>query len=242
MERLLQDRIAVVTGAGKGIGKACALTLAEQGATVYAVARSAADLDALAAQAAELAGAIRPRPGDVTDEAFVQALFAGLDRECGRLDILVNNAGIAPGGSIFDADPATFKACLDLNIWAVFLCTQQACRLMRPAGRGKIVCIGSVRSHWTEGGSAGAYNASKYGVRGFVESVARELHGSGLNIAVSLLCPGAVDTPLTNPQGLPQTNWLRPEDISRAMLHAVTAPDGVNVFDTIVIPMAQRPW
>ena len=79
-------------------------------------------------------------------------------------------------------------------------------------------------------------------MRGLTESVARQLHGSGLNIAVSLVCPGVVDTTLTNPKREERPGWLRAGDIARAVLHAATAPAGVNVFDTIVIPMSQKPW
>lgn len=240
MSGQLTGKVAVVTGAGKGIGRAVTTRFVTEGATVVAVARTAADLDALAGEVSG-PGQVIGRPGDITDRGFVEALFAAVADSPGRLDILVNNAGIAPSGSIFDMDPERFRACLELNLWAAFLCTQQAARLMRSAG-GKIVNIGSVRSHWTEGGSAGAYNASKYGLRGFTESVARELHGSGHRIAVSLICPGVVDTPLTNPSRVARPDWLDPDDIARAVLHTVTAPLDVNVYDTIVIPLHQRPW
>jgi NAD(P)-dependent dehydrogenase (short-subunit alcohol dehydrogenase family) len=158
------------------------------------------------------------------------------------LDILVNSAGMAPFASIFDMDPADFRACLDVNVWSAFMCMQQALRIMRRAGRGKIINVGSVRSHWSESGDAGAYTASKQALRGLTESVAREIHGSGLEIAVGLVCPGVVDTTLTNPAREPRPEWLRAEDVAEAILHAVSAPSRVNVFDTILFPASQRPW
>ena len=240
--RLLLDAIAVVTGAGRGIGRAVAALFAAHGATVYAVARTEGDLLSCASEATDECGTIIPVPGDVTDPSFVTALFRRIDDEAGGLNILVTSAGIAPFASVFEMDPADFRACLDLNVWAVFLSMQQALRMMRRAGRGKIINVGSVRSHWSESGDAGAYNASKQGVRALTESVARELHGSGLNIAVGLVCPGAVDTSLTNPSGEPKPDWLRAEDVAEAVLRAVSAPSRVNVFDTVLFPTSQSPW
>ncbi|MCC7491139.1 MAG: SDR family oxidoreductase [Fimbriimonadaceae bacterium] len=239
-EPLLAGRTAIVTGAGKGIGRAVSKALLAAGASVVGVARTAADLAAVAAEVGDLP--FDPQVGDVCDEAVVERVFAQVDATYPRLDILVNNAGQAPFGSICELAPARFRECLELNIWAAFLWTQQAVRRMRDGGGGKIVNIGSVRSHWTEAGDAGAYNASKFGLRGFTESVARELQGSGLRIAVSLICPGLVDTPLVNPQGRELPHALQAEQIARAVLHTVSAPLDVNVYDTIVMSTSQRPW
>lgn len=239
----LVGKVALITGAGRGIGAACARLLAEHGATVWLTARTAAELDRVAAEIAARGGVARAIAGDITDDAFVERLFAAVEAEHGRLDILVCSAGIAPGGGVEEQTVQALRDCLELNVVAVFACIQQAVRLMnRTGGEGKIVSIGSVRSHWTEGGSGGAYNASKYALRGMVESIARQLHGSGSRIAVGLVCPGVVDTTLTNPSGAPRSEWLQDADVARAVLHAVTAPPGVNVFDTTVIPMVQRPW
>jgi 3-oxoacyl-[acyl-carrier protein] reductase len=238
---LLEDKVAVVTGAGRGIGRAVAIRFAACGATVFAVARTAGDLDQVASDP-DAHGRVVPTPGDVTDLSFVQDVFREVNETRGRLDILVNNAGCAPFGSIFEMDPADFRSCLELNVWSAFLCTQQAVRIMRKRGRGKIINIGSVRSHWSEAGDAGAYNASKYGLRGFTESVARELHGQGINISVGLVCPGVVDTGLTNPGGEPRPGWLKPDDVARAVLQAAAAPDGINVFDTVLFSTSQKPW
>lgn len=239
----LDGKIALVTGAGRGIGRATAELLAERGATVVLVARTAEQLDEVAAGIRAAGGQATPIPGDVTDDAFVERLFAAVRDEFGRLDILVNNAGIAPGGTVEELPVEKFRQCLELNVVAVFALTQQAVRLMKEAGAGgKIINIGSVRSHWTEAGSGGAYNASKYGLRGLTESVARQLHGTVPPIAVGLVCPGVVDTTLTNPKQEPRPDWLSPATVAQAVLHAVTAPDHINVFDTILFPTSQKPW
>jgi len=239
----LEGKVALVTGAGKGIGHSVAERFVREGATVIGAARTEADLDRLAANLEEAPGTFVSIPGDVTNEGFVESLFDEVRSRFGRLDILVNNAGIAPGGPVETLAVSDVRRCLELNVTAAFHCMQQAVKLMKETGdAGKIINIGSVRSHWTEGGGGGGYNASKYGIRGMTESVARQLHGSGSRIAVSLVCPGVVDTPLTNPNGEEKPAWLRPEDIARSVLHVATAPPEVNVFDVIVIPMAQKPW
>lgn len=239
----LQGKIALVTGASRGIGRAIAELFAQHGATVVLTARTASALEQVAATIRQANGEAIPIAGDITDENFVEQLFKTIRERFGRLDILINNAGIAPGGSVETLSVQAFRDCLEVNVIAAFACMQQAVRLMKETGgTGKIINIGSVRSHWTESGGGGAYNASKVGLRAMTESVARELHGSGLNIAVGMVCPGVVDTTLTNPNREPRLGWLEPETIAYAVLHAVTAPPGVNVFDITLFPTFQKPW
>ena len=240
----LKGNVALVTGAGRGIGRACAVRLAEHGATVFVTSRTKAELHKLAAEIKDAGGKAVAVPGDLTQQAFVEKLFAQIEKECGGVDIVVNNAGIAPFGLAQDLDVARFRAGLELNVVAAFACSQQAIRLMKKnKAAGKIINIGSVRSHWTEGGDSGAYNASKYALRGMTESIARQLHREENNkIAVSIVSPGIVDTTLTNPSRSPQPTWLRAETIADAVLHAAAAPDNVNVYETIVFPTTQAPW
>ena len=130
-----------------------------------------------------------------------------------------------------------------INVVAAFACTQAAVRFMkRLAVPGKIINIGSVRSHWTEAGDGGAFNASKFALRAITESIARQLHGDGSDISVGLVCPGVVDTPLTNPDGEDKPDWLKPSDVAAAVLHTISAPAKVNYFDTTLFPTSQRPW
>ena len=239
----LRDAVALVTGAGRGIGRAVSELLARHGAHVVLTARTASQIEQAASAITDAGGRATAIAGDVTDEAFVERLFATVHERFGRLDVLVNNAGTAEFGTIEEMPVSALRETLEVNVVAVFLCMQQAVRLMTAVGNpGKIINVGSVRSHWTEVGDAGAYNASKYAVRGMTESVARQLHGSGRNISVGMVCPGVVDTHLTNPDGGERPGWLVPETVARAVLHAVTAPPDVNVFDTVVIPTVQKPW
>ena len=239
----LKGKVALVTGAGRGIGQAVAELLAPRGAHVVLTARSAGELRAVAKAIRARRGRATVLAGDVTDGAFVEQLFATIRERFGRVDIVVNSAGMAPFGPVEDLAPERLQAVLELNVTGVFRCMQQAVRLMKETGGvGKIVNIGSVRSHWTEAGDGGAYNASKYGLYGMTESVARQLHGSGLKIAVSMVCPGVTDTPLTNPRREPRPGWLAPETVAQAVLFAVTAPPDVNVFDITLFSVTQKPW
>ncbi|HVF10974.1 MAG TPA: SDR family oxidoreductase [Abditibacteriaceae bacterium] len=239
----LHGKVALVTGAGRGIGRAVAEVLAQHGATVVLTARTQPEIEQVATVINVAGGQAWAMPGDITDEPFVEQLFAAIHERHRRVDIVVNNAGIAPFGPVEELPVQEFRRCLELNVIAVFMCLQQAIRLMKETGgSGKIINIGSVRSHWTEAGDSGAYNASKYALRGLTESVARQLHGSGLNIAVSLVCPGVVDTTLTNPKGEPRPGWLQPETVAQAVLHAALAPPAVNIFDITLFPLEQKPW
>ena len=240
---LLQGKVALVTGSSRGIGRATAEKLAEHGATVVLTARTTSGLDQALEAIRQKGGQAVSIPGDITDEGFVDSLFEAIRERYGRLDIVVNSAGIAPFGPVEELPVKAFRDCLEVNILAAFMCMQRAVRLMKETGaHGKIINIGSVRSHWTEAGDGGAYNASKAGLRAMTESIARQLHGSGVNIAVGLVCPGIVDTTLTNPGQQPRPDWLSPETVAEAVLHAVTAPPDVNIFDITLFPTFQKPW
>ena len=240
---ILSGKVAVVTGSGRGIGRATAELLASEGATVVLTARTRGQLQLTEEAINRSGGAACVLDGDLTDEEFVSSLFSYVETELGRLDFLVNNAGVAPSGPVEELRVSLLRQCLEINVVAAFACTQAAVRIMkRRKISGKIVSIGSVRSHWTEAGDSGAYNASKYALRAMTESIARQLHGDGSDISVGLVCPGVVNTPLTNPDGQDRPDWLRPADVAAAVLHALAAPGKVNYFDTTLFPTSQRPW
>ena len=237
----IQGKIALVTGSGRGIGKACAEMLAANGATVYITARSEDQLKQVAGVIAAAGGKAIMVPGDLTVDSFVDKLFDQIEAESGRIDILVNSAGIAPFGSVDDVTVQKFRDGMELNVLALYACTRRAVALMKKHdSTGKIINIASVCGLWSSGGGH-AYVCSKFAVRAMTECLAREMASQKLNIAVGCISPGLVDTPLTNPGGEPRPDWCRPEQIAAAMMHAVTVPDNVNVFETTVIPTFQGP-
>jgi NADP-dependent 3-hydroxy acid dehydrogenase YdfG len=227
----LQGVCAVVTGASRGIGRAVAGALAAAGAQPFLLARSA---DTLARAALELGGVAVAVPCDVTRAEDVErAVQRILERHAEGPAILVNNAGIFPIGAIEQTDPLRFEETLKANLLAPFRLLHAFVPLMRAAGRGHVITIGSVADRSIYAGN-GAYSASKFGARAMHEVLREELRGSGLR--ATLVSPSATDTPLWDPidpdhtPGFPpRAAMLRPDDVADAVLWALTRPRHVNV-------------
>jgi NAD(P)-dependent dehydrogenase (short-subunit alcohol dehydrogenase family) len=170
----IDTKVAVVTGAGSGIGRAVSLSLAQQGYSVVLAGRRAALLEALAASIRAQGGCARALATDLTDERAVRSLFEYTEREFGRLDLLFNNAGArARELPIEELTAAEWRAVIDVNLTAAFLCAQQAILLMKrqvPRG-GRIINNGSVAAHVPRLHSA-AYTASKHAITGLTKSIA----------------------------------------------------------------------
>jgi NAD(P)-dependent dehydrogenase (short-subunit alcohol dehydrogenase family) len=186
-----QPDIALVTGAGRGIGRAIAERLSRQGLRVAITARSA---DELAEVAAGCAGPTLQLPADITDGPAVEALFAEIERAWGPVDTLVANAGAGFSARVEKTSDADWQHMLDLNLTAPFRCLRRAIPSMRAGGFGRIVVVASVAARIGEPYIA-AYTASKHGVLGLVRSAAAELAATG--VTVNAVCPGYVDTPMT---------------------------------------------
>lgn len=187
------SRVAIITGAGSGIGRATALALAAQGWALVLAGRRA---EAIAETAALAGGDCLPIPCDVTDEAQVSHLFDRAVDRFGRIDLLFNNAG-AFGGGLFDKIPlATWRQMIDVNMTGYFICAQAAFRQMRrqaPAG-GRIINNGSVSAHAPRPHSA-PYTAAKHGVTGLTRSIA--LDGRSFGITCGQIDIGNAATPLS---------------------------------------------
>jgi NAD(P)-dependent dehydrogenase (short-subunit alcohol dehydrogenase family) len=186
-----QGRIALVTGAGRGIGRAVAERLSEQGFRVAITSRSK---DELAEVAASCAGPTLALPADITVGAAVEQLFADVEREWGAVEVLVANAGAGYSARVEKTGDADWQRMLDLNLTAPFRCLRRAIPAMRTAGAGRIVVVASVAARVGEPYIA-AYTASKHGVLGLVRSAAAELASTG--VTVNAVCPGYVDTSMT---------------------------------------------
>ncbi|KHO64244.1 SDR family NAD(P)-dependent oxidoreductase [Pseudomonas flexibilis] len=214
----LEGKIALVTGAAQGMGRAIVRHFAEQGATVYAVD---INVDALEETVAGLAERGVVQHCNVADEHSVCAAFERIAVESGRLDILVNNAGIGSHDTFLDTPLEHWNRVLGVNLTGAFLCSREAARLMSRAGSGAIVNLASTAAITGEGPSH--YCASKAAIMGLTRSTARELAASG--IRVNTLVPGPTDTPMmagipaewmeSMVKAIPLGRLCQPEEIAR---------------------------
>lgn len=182
---------ALVTGAGRGIGRAVAVRLSRDGWPVALVARNESELRATAASCP---GETLVLPADVTSSAAVDGMFAEVERVWGGVGVLVANAGSGTSAPIARTTDEQWAAMLDLNLTAPFRCLRRAVPGMVERGRGRVVVVASVAAKQGEP-YVSAYTASKHGVLGLVRSAAAELAKRG--ITVNAVCPGYVDTPMT---------------------------------------------
>ncbi len=191
----LQDQVAIVTGASRGIGRAIALALASEGAKVAInYTRSSAAAEAVVTEIQSLGSEALAIQADVSQLEQVEALFAAVHRQWGRLDVLVNNAGITRDTLLLRMKPEDWQAVIDLNLTGVFLCTRAAAKPMLKQRRGRIINIASVTAQTGNPGQAN-YSAAKAGVIGFTKTVAKEL--ASRSITVNAVAPGFIATDMT---------------------------------------------
>jgi NAD(P)-dependent dehydrogenase (short-subunit alcohol dehydrogenase family) len=189
----LDGKRALVTGAGRGIGRAAALALAAAGAELVLVSRTASELDKVVDEIACGGGTARPLPIDVTQSDVVRGAFA----EFNRLDILVNNAGINRPQPFLEVDEATLDSLLALNVRAAFVVAQAAARLMVANGSGVIINMSSQMGHVGSERDRTVYVMTKHALEGLTKAMAVELAPNGVR-AVSI-APTFVETPLSKP-------------------------------------------
>jgi len=192
MNAELSGPVALVTGAGRGIGRAIATGLARAGATVVV---NDINPDSCERVAAELAPASAAFHADVSNKHAVQAMIDSVIECWGRLDILVNNAGVEPQASLLTLDEWDWRRTIDVNLTGPFLCTQSAARVMKDTGGGVIVNIASIAGRAGGLRDRSAYVASKTGLVGLTKECAREL--AAHHIRVNAVCPGVIETETT---------------------------------------------
>jgi 3-oxoacyl-[acyl-carrier protein] reductase len=230
---MFKDRVAVVTGASRGIGRAIALHLGARGAKIVASARNAAALDQLVAEIRNQGGEALAVPTDVAVAADVERLFDEAANAFGRVDILINNAGITRDGLLMRMKEEDWDAVLNTNLKGAFLCCKAAAKLMGKQRYGRIVNISSVVGEMGNAGQAN-YCASKAGMIGLTKSVAREL--SKRNVTVNAITPGFIVTDMTDGltdkvkeemQGqIPLGRFGEAEDIAHAVAYLASEPAG----------------
>jgi 3-oxoacyl-[acyl-carrier protein] reductase len=191
---LLDNQIAVVTGAGRGIGRAIALQFAAEGADVVCVSRTQENSDKVAAEVKALARRAWALAVDVADSAAVSTAAEKILAECGKVDILVNNAGVTRDGLLMRMSEADWDAVLNTNLKGAFLFTKAFTRAFLKQRSGRIINIASVVGLMGNAGQAN-YAASKAGLIGFTKSVARELASRG--VTANAIAPGFIETDMT---------------------------------------------
>ena len=236
----LTDSVAVVTGASSGLGTHFSKSLIDRGATVYGLARSA---DKLAAVQDTLGEAFRPLTCDLREEDDVADTFAAIRDESDRLDVLINNAGLGQFGPVDDHPLADWDVQMDTNLRGVFLCAREVVPTMREQNEesgfgGHIVNVASIAG-LLGNPNLTAYNASKFGVRGFSESLMKEVRDDG--IRVTCLYPGSTDTNFFDVAGVEMTdNPLAPEDVAATAMHVLESPTNHLISEVVLRPLRPR--
>jgi 3-oxoacyl-[acyl-carrier protein] reductase len=224
--RFLNNKIAVVTGATKGIGRAIAETLARDGASVAICGRSQTEAESTAKELSALtASKVIGIGADVRDQSSVAEFFRLIDRNFGGLDILVNNAGIGIFRPVADLTFEEWRATLDTNLSGVFYCCKEGIPRLQKRGGGSIINISSLAGKNPFAGG-GAYNASKFGLNGFSEAMMLDHRRDG--IRVTYVMPGSVDTDFS-PRSERAAWKIAPQDIADVVLSVIRMPSRTTV-------------
>lgn len=231
------ERIALVTGASSGIGRAIARQLVKGGFRVALVARQAERLDEVAGELQALGGEVLPLVQDLTEFDRLAGLVETIEQKLGPLSVLVNNAGMGYTGSLVETSVSDWQRVLTLNLTAPFALTREVLGPMRARRRGTIVNMVSIAAQrafpdW------GAYCVSKSGLLAFSRTLAQEVRNDG--IRVSALCPGSVDTALWDSDlvnaNFDRTRMLQADTVAQLVLMTVTLPESAVLEEAVLMP------
>ena len=240
MRSIIEQRVAIVTGASRGIGRAIAERLASDGRLVVLTSRSADALEEVHQAISQAGGQSEVCVCDVADGDALGSTVEGIASKHGRLDILVNNSGVFDGGPIEELSLETWQKVIDVNLTAPFLCTREAMKIMKPQGGGRIINIGSISAQMPRMNSA-PYTSTKHALVGLTKCTA--LEGREFGVVASCLHPGNVTTERTvanNAVGMEGEPRMNPEDIAMAALTMAALPPNVNMLESIVLPVTQK--
>lgn len=230
----LTGQVALVSGAGRGIGRSIAISLARAGAFVYLAARTESELQAVADEIQCAGGQASPLPLDLADESQIVGGFETIHRASKRLDILINNAGVGLFGAIRDYDTAKLDQTLSINVRSTFIACREALKWMSLNKSGYIINIGSVVS-FRGYPNQGAYAASKHAMLGLTKSLSIEAQPMG--IRVSAILPGGVDTEMSanSRPDLARDQLISTEDIANSVLYLLSLSKTNAAVDQIYI-------
>jgi NAD(P)-dependent dehydrogenase (short-subunit alcohol dehydrogenase family) len=221
----IRDHVALITGASRGIGQACALALAGEGCNLMLTARDPLKLALVTAQCCALGVNVEATQADLRDTASLPELVDDAVRRFGGLDILVNNAGVCYEVSAPEADPVQWDEMLDVNLRAAMHLTRHALPHLidsaRQGRRGALIFLASLSGIRTYKGGAG-YCATKFGLLGFARAVYDDV--AELGVKVSSICPGWVNTDMAEGSGIDPASMLQPEEVAEAVRLVATWP------------------
>lgn len=235
----LQDRIAVVTGAGRGIGKAIALGLAREGANIALCSRTKSEIDSVAKEIEKLGRRALAVQADVSKEEDVKIFFSKTLEKFGRIDILVNNAGIGYFANVKDLSVQKFDEMWAINMRGVFLCSKTVVPTMIQQKSGDIVNIASLAGRNAFIGGAG-YSATKWALIGFSRTLMLEVREH--NIRVITICPGSVDTTFGGDEFRTEhPEWMpTADDVAQVVINALRMPRNVMVSEIDMRPTTPK--
>ncbi len=245
MERW-RGRVALVTGASAGIGKAVVTRLAGHGLKVAACARRVDRLHALQADLGE--SEFLPLEVDLRDEGAIANMFTEIRARWGGVDVLVNNAGLGHNAPLLSGTTEEWREMLDVNVLALCICTREAVNDMRARGDdGQVINISSMSAHRVPDGS-GVYAGTKHAVKALTEALRRELHAAGSGVRVAALSPGFVQTEFAEVYAKSKaaaeatyTRYpvLQPDDMADLVDTVLAAPPHMQIHDVLVRPNRQ---
>ncbi len=242
----LEGQVCIITGGGSGIGRGAALAMAEEGATVVIIGRTASKLASVEAEIAitEVSGTTVSYTLDVSDYNAVEAMVADVLKKFGRIDVLVNNAGHSSHNRrLLNTTPEEVRSVIDSNLIGTFFCTQAVVPAMLKAKSGTIINISSLAAVTPGPFSGFAYGAAKAGVINFTEFLNADLRNTG--IRASVVVPGEVATPILDKRPIPpdaeaRTLMVDVDETSAAILLIATLPQRSNIPELVIRPTMHR--
>lgn len=241
MAKRLAGKMVLITGAGRGIGRAIAESLAAEGAELILTARTELQLQETAEKLKPYGITTHVLPCDLSQESSISQLTEAVKMRFGRLDILINNAGITHSGLLKETDTAVYDRCMAVNARAPFILCRDLMGLLETAPQGYIINISSVvgvkgYAHQT------AYTASKHALRGMSIALAEELRAT--NIRVHVICPGGVETPMVTEvrPDIPPDELIGPHEIAELVLYLVTHQGNAVMDELHLRRKTSSPW